>query len=271
MTKLIREVVDVAHKDGDIGIEIEMEAANDRPFPIMDVPHAVYWTSTRDGSLRGNAIEYVLRRPIPIGEVDKALNLLSEGLEKAGIKIRYTFRAGAHVHINVQDMTVEQLRSYTALWMFFEELLVDWCGDDRVGNLFCLRTCDADFLIDEVAEAFVTRDFYRLDSDNIRYASMNFKAIPRYGSVEFRSLATDPKLDRISQWAHVLYHLKKYAMGLDNPMRLFEDFSMRGEREFAQEILEEYYDMVKDNKNFEQQIWTGMRLAQEFTYFSGGK
>jgi len=63
-------------QDGEIGLEIECEGTK-----LFDSPIS-WWQTHEDGSLRAvegqRPIEYVLRKPIPRGDVPKALSYLSK-------------------------------------------------------------------------------------------------------------------------------------------------------------------------------------------------
>ena len=266
MAKRILEILDLNPKQGDVGVEIEMESNSDNEFP--NVPG---WRLTHDGSLRGHSGEYVLTEPVPVKDLPVLIKNLQVALEANKMEIRYTFRAGVHVHVNVQQLTVKQVRNFAALYLLLEELLIDTCGSDRVGNFFCLRAVDAEFLIDYVAGVISQGRLYDLNTNDIRYAAINFKALPQYGSIEFRALATQPDLENIAPWANLLVSLREKAKTLENPQRILEDFSMLGSRGWVENMLGEYYYMVKDNPKFDEHIWTGMRLAQDFIYFSEGR
>lgn len=267
MDRLITEVLELDRKNGDVGIEIEIESKDNHkewPAGLKD------WKLTRDGSLRNNSCEYVLRHPLEIKNAHKAVDDLKKAIEDRGPKPHYSFRAGVHVHVNVQDLKVSELRTFTALYLILEGLLIDYCGEDRVGNFFCLRAEDAEFLVDFVATCFRQDRLYQLHTDAIRYAAINFKALPMYGSVEFRAMATLPDLSKIKEWATLLHNLKLKAKTINNPMNIMEDFSMIGDRVWVSEVLGDSYDLVKDNPNFELRVWTGLRLAQDFLFFSKG-
>ena len=102
---------------GDFGVEVEVEATSFDTMPRLNC-----WKSVHDGSLRGESAEFVFRNPLPldktIGEVVKLYSYLKEcGIKDSG-------RAGVHVHVNVNTLTVVQLLNLIAMWMIVEEAAV---------------------------------------------------------------------------------------------------------------------------------------------------
>src|ERR1700744_4528670 len=91
--------------EGDVGIEIECEGNG------LGVMNNQYWRTEDDGSLRGEypytRAEYILSKPIPISDVDKAMTLFHASLPKA--KFKFSFRTSVHVHVNVQQLEWHQL------------------------------------------------------------------------------------------------------------------------------------------------------------------
>lgn len=253
--------------EGDVGIEIEAEASDgSNYFPTKGLPPI--WSATSDGSLRGIAIEYVMKKPCKIDEVGKHLNDLQSAVEANNTHIKYSFRAGTHVHVNCQDLTPQQVVIFAALYYTVENLLVDWCGDDRVGNLFCLRVRDAEAVIPMVGNAFKQRKYGRLADNNLRYASLNFCALVKYGSLEFRAMATEPNFDRIAKWAEVLYHLKIKSKEFDSIQTILEHFSMTDPQSWSKELLGDFYKEVKDQDAFDQKVWEGIRYAQDLMFYT---
>ena len=122
-------------KQGLIGIEIECEGTN---LPHNAFPTPAPWAPHQDGSLRGEACEFVLAEPRQHSTIRNDLGILSRYLAKATLK--FSNRTSVHVHINVQQLTLVQLYNLICLYAIFEDALVKFSGDaDRDGNLFCLK------------------------------------------------------------------------------------------------------------------------------------
>lgn len=250
----------VSRKRGLFGVEIEVEGDN--------LPHPQkYWACEHDGSLRGNSMEYVMDTPRSLKGVYTALRSLQYQFKLSGGNIRDSNRCGVHVHVNVQSLTAKQLFTFITTYLVLEDLLVDWCGESRVGNLFCLRTKDADYFYTLVRAALERRHLGILRSDEIRYCSINLAALGKYGSVEFRSMRTPTDLNVVYDWVKMLdkvYNnsLTKFA----DPRTVIEAFSMSTAEEFVQEIMGEMAPNLLASGNLEPIVKAGVRRAQEVAY-----
>jgi hypothetical protein len=245
--------------DGDVGIEIEVEGER--------LPHAEkFWRNEEDGSLRGpETREYVLDKPMTLKEARVALAYLDAQYKVCDSKVYDSVRAGVHVHINVQKLNMIELYNFMTLYIILEEVLVKWCGPHREGNLFCLRTCDADYLLVRLQVAAETKRFGDLVSDNLRYASMNVKALGTYGSLEFRAMRGTRDLDLIYKWAEVLLNLREVAKGYENPYKIIERFSVGQAKGFLQDMLgDDVKHFICDG--YEGMLIDGMRRAQDIAY-----
>lgn len=257
----VREDYGYSISNGEVGIEIEMEG--DKFFPIP--PEDSGWRATTDGSLRGHAIEYVSNGPINPDRIDQHLDTLQNILKENKIKIANSFRAGVHVHINVREMTLDEIANYALLYYIFEEPLVRYCGPNREGNLFCLRLQDAETPIEFLFQALRQKNFRLLDTDLIRYSSLNFAAIARHGSLEFRALETTSDFSKISLWAKILFNMREFAKK-NNRSTFGELFSLLGPETFLGNIIGEEASKTFLYDGFEKAAITGMRRVQHLFY-----
>ncbi|MNQ15745.1 putative amidoligase enzyme [compost metagenome] len=245
--------------DGDVGIEIEVEGTR---LPKLDK----YWKNEHDGSLRGpENIEYVLDRPMSLKDARIALKYLSVQYNKYDSNVHDSVRAGVHVHINVQDLNIIELYNFMTLYLILEEVLVKHCGPTREGNLFCLRAGDADFVLSALQNAVECKNFRSLVTDQLRYSSMNVKALGTYGSLEFRAMRGTRDLELIYNWAAVLLNLREVAKRYASPDKIIEGFSEGEALTFLQNALGAHVeDYICDG--FERMLCDGMRRAQDVAY-----
>lgn len=244
---------------GDVGVEIEVEGRN---LP----PGNRYWRRDHDGSLRGaeNA-EYVLKQPLTLPQLKIALKSLAIDYKTCKSTIDDSVRAGVHVHVNVQDLTITQLYNYITLYLVFEELLTKYCGSTREGNLFCLRACDAEWLIQALQYAAQSRRFRTLVTDDLRYAAINVKALGTYGSLEFRAMRSTKDFDVIQTWAEVLVLLREKAKEYFEPTDIINGFSEGESSTFLTQIFGEYAELFKFD-GYERALTRGVRIAQEVAF-----
>jgi hypothetical protein len=250
-------IAQMLHQDivkGDVGIEIEVEGVN---LPHYIGPH---WNVHEDGSLRGESYEYVTNGPVCLENVGLAMDVLNNAMFDS--VVNDSPRCGVHIHINVQEMTFEQLCSFMVLYLCFEEVLVKWCGPDRVGNLFCLRVSDASGGLGLLEDFMVSKRMMTLHTDAIRYGSMNPKSVVDHGSLEFRAMRGTVDKQLICDWVGMLSSIKEYAMRY-NPQELIGSFSIKGAQDFFNDVLAPYRDALNPS-TYDMMI--GMRNAQELAF-----
>lgn len=264
----VRDYVKVNETNGDIGLEIEVEGIN---FPMYSVEDKTglsrQWTVTTDGSLRGDpeCCEYVLRRPIQVHEIDRCIEKVQEAMDASNTRISPSVRAGVHVHINCQELEMTQLFTYATCYYILEELLSTFCEESRRGNHFCLRVSDAEYNMYMVQTAISSSNLRNLGSDSMRYSAVNWGALFKFGSLEFRSLETPEDLSKIGTWAKMLFRIKQMSLEYTNPAEVVQNMSENGAMEFASNMLGE------DLKHFttepvETLVYQGVRNAQMMAF-----
>jgi putative amidoligase enzyme len=266
MTKYNARVRDIwASKatKGEVGIEVELEGEN-----IPRNPLDPYWDYHRDPSLRGNEnAEYVLYKPIPRDEVAKALKDLFGQLKKHGAKIRkdspYT---SVHVHINYQDWSLKQTYNAIVLWYILENTLMQFCGEERVGNLFCLRGQDAEAILQRLASAVRYGKYNILnDQDGLRYTALNATSLTKFGSLKYRGLAGIYDEEVINTWVDVLLAVKDYAAKFESPPDIIREFSTLGPVQFFRAVFPHHWQTLT-TKNLVEELRNGMRQVQNVAY-----
>lgn len=257
MSLIIRELLGLKTTGGDVGIEIELEAEN--MFPV-GIPN---WKSEHDHSLRGSNMEYILAKPCNIEQVPTHLGGLQKILKQSKTNLKYTERAGVHVHVNVQDFTVEEVVRFALLYYCFEEVLTKYCGPDREGNHFCLRVRDAQAPLMVLEKLTQEKQITRLSDNNYRYAALNFCSLFRFGSIEFRAMESQPDFSKINEWCEILHRFKLYAKNeLTHRVKIAEQISLYGPDVLLRKIVgQELFDLLWYN-GAEEDVVDSMRLAQ---------
>jgi hypothetical protein len=233
----LQQIIGCRKSSGDVGIEIELEADN---IPDSCEVEPV-WRREVDQSLRGESGEFVLNKPIKIEHIDGAFDVLKKAFKKSGLVIRPTYRAGIHVHVNVQHLTPLQLINFICAYFLLEEVFLGYCDKSRRGNHFCLRMSDASYSLDSLVNMIVKEDLRSLNTEDLRYASLNVTSLFKYGSIEFRALESTLDYDKIKVWASVLIHLRDYAASLSDPTQLLGDISSKGFEQFLPVMLGQWY------------------------------
>lgn len=244
----------------EIGIEIEVEG---EALPTK-VPMG--WRVEYDGSLRGESLEYVFTSPVPRDKVKVLLDRLDEKFKERESEVFDSGRAGIHVHVNIRDLTKAELYNFMCLYIIFEDLLVKWCGELREGNLFCLRIKDAEHLLQYLRDSLILGRLDVLHDDNIRYASMNCKAVVQYGSLEFRAMRSTVDMEAIQQWVNLLLALKDTAKKFDNPREVINTMSWEGPEAFAKTTFGDMLSSFPANTDWRKSVIEGIRRAQNVAY-----
>lgn len=246
---------------GMVGIEIEVEGVNLPPPPTL-------WRREEDGSLRGEESgEYVFKNPLSLDLAKVALDNLSKAYKKHETVVDDTVRAGVHVHVNVQDLSIVELYNMMTVYLILENVLIKYCGEGREGNLFCLRAMDAPYILYMLKQAVRRREFRNLVDDDLRYSSMNVKALGQYGSLEFRAMRGTRDLDKIYTWACMLYNLRDFAKKFTDPKDILNGFSEGDGYIFLRDAVGDNIHLFDDwIDEIPQLLKSGVRCAQEVAY-----
>lgn len=238
---------------GEIGIEIELEGKN------VGQINARGWSNEADGSLRGESAELVLRVPVDREEVREYLDRVTAGIKKASAVPVDTGRAGVHVHVNVQELTVKELFNLICGYLIFEVPLTRFCGGHREGNLFCLRARDAEQLISVIVRSLREKNFWEY-ADNIRYAALNLSSLAKYGSLEFRAMRSTVDMDCIHKWVTYITKIKDWSKQFNDPQEIIQEFSIQGPQQIFSFLRDEGLEAE------DADLYEGVRYAQQIAY-----
>ncbi len=255
----IRKILGLKKTDGEVGLEIEVEGNN------LNINREDYWKGVQDYSLRGNSLEYVLRKPVPRFKVTSTLASLKRQWVKQGAQLKETERAGVHVHINMQEENLMTLANFIVLYYTFESVLLKFCGKSREGNLFCLRLKDAENVMDHLLHCIEMCSLASLNTNEVRYASLNFKALPHYGSLEFRGMRSTSNLKDIKTWVSLLLALKDAAKKYSHPSEIATALSAEGVESFMYSVFGSQANVLR-TEGYEDLIFEDMQLSQEIAF-----
>jgi len=257
----VDELVNKGRKRGLVGLEIECEGDN-----LIAIDND-WWRSEADSSLKkADSWEYVLKEPLSLAEVSEAVDQLYSILEENDASIDESVRAGVHVHINVQDMSVVELFSFITLYILLEEVLVSYCGENRQGNLFCLRASDARYLIRYMMTNIQSKQLSKFHTDDIRYASINLKALYQYGSLEFRAMRSTPDKEAIITWINLLTTVREASKKFRSPDDVVYNLSDLGVDSFIREVFGKLSPFVMGTSDLHGKVRRGLDNAQDVAY-----
>lgn len=197
-----------------LGLEYEYEGVHDRNLPHHT--HASLWQYHEEGSLRDAGAEFVFRQPLFGKDAHNAIDWLMElAVEN---KWRCTMRTGIHVHIDVRDIEVPQLVGLALLYACVEPIIYHWIGDNRENSHFCVPLYKADEAL--LAASGILNAALKDDKNDThsageaaatfeRYAGLNFQALEKFGSLEFRHMRTTHDKARVFNWVNIIMGLKE--------------------------------------------------------------
>ena len=270
----IAYIFDHRRTEGSVGIEVEVEG---NKFPKHDdngnrhpiIPKE--WDYHHDGSLRGkDNAEYVLRKPLSFEEVPQAVDNLWSMFNQYGSVLADSNRTSVHVHLNVQQFHLNRLTAFIALYVIVEELLTEWCGENRVGNLFCLRTKDAPYTLSLLKDFIISNGSVRFPQD-FHYAGLNLHAISKFGSLEIRSLRGVQDADTLKLWVRVLQYMYDKSSEYNDPRNVIEGFSSTDPFDFFESIVGPEGHVLLEaigwtSSQIRSSLLKGVRLAQDICY-----
>jgi len=259
--------------EGTIGLELEIEAKN----PLPRDGHLDYaspitktrWVGVADGSLRGESREYIFSGPAKREEVPALVDLLFKSFKDLKSGVDNSNRCSTHVHINMKGRTVNELTSIIALWCTFEEMLIEWNGEERVTNHFCLSNKNSLSLVQAWEQYLRYGHFPGMGEtrNGLKYMAFNILPLWTKGSFEIRCGGSPNAADTVTTWAtfvdtFVEYAVKNYA----DPTAIATDLSERGGYAIFSDICKGLptflSEVVGDQEVFNQRCLDGFRIVQ---------
>ena len=199
-----------------VGVEIEVERFTSRRVRLN------YWNMVSDGSLRNNGQEFTFRGPLGGKDAFDAIAEIDTMLYAA--KPDLNIRCSTHVHVDVRDMTVPQLKRMILAYAFYESFLFNQSGRYRMKSNFCMPLCIAEGLTNVLTtnwnqeeESFLYQVTERWD----KYSAINLIPMRSYGSVEFRIAEGKSSKGQLLRLVNRFLALKEFAMNNDVDDRTF--------------------------------------------------
>ena len=202
-----------AGQDHCLGIEVEVE---DIIFSKYEHSPSNEWQMKTDGSLRNNGREYI-SYVLQGSEVSSALgslylyftNLLAK-------RPSLSWRTSIHVHLDVTDLTPEQLGKLCVLYSIFEYPLFQYAGKQRMDSVFCVPITKTNL---SECVSMLLEPSRKIRWDTIfgtwqKYSALNISRLRDLGTLEFRHMAGEPDPHRIANWINLILSLKTAAVSM---------------------------------------------------------
>jgi hypothetical protein len=188
------------------------------------------WKGIRDGSLRNNGVELVFRKGLPPQGLAAAFRQLTDELNRPGNSPSFSHRTSTHVHVNAQDMSVDQVLALVLLAAALEPAFQRYIRPERRTNLFCTPMHMCRTLPHAVESAYRLRTSAPVRAlEQLahvgKYSSVNTGRLLDLGTIEFRSMHGAENLEQIQGWCHALMNLRVVAAGLESVDQVFDVLS----------------------------------------------
>lgn len=187
--------------DGLIGVEIEVEdVKHEDPQRVS----AYVWTSTNDGSLRNNGIEFV-SKPIAARDAPKALYYL---FEQCVVKEScFSPRTSVHVHVDFQQVNDDVVKNFVLMYGVLEKFFYNFIGHSRDKNIYCVPITQTRFM-----EGMLSKSLGTLAGNWSKYTGLNILTLNNYGTIEFRHMHGTYDYTYISVWIRLIMKLREWVM-----------------------------------------------------------
>jgi hypothetical protein len=261
---LIRDYLGLKPVDGDVGLELEVEA--ERPLPEGRIGS---WSAKADGSLRGRYNMEYITKPIKcdnkkLGRIEKLIKEITPSQPDPNSN-----RTSLHVHVNVLEHSFTELMTSVCTYWLLDNLMVEYCGPERSGCIYCLRLKDAEALVKITAQSLhdYTRPLGGI-AENVRYSSQNLASVGKLGTLEYRAMrgTLDPEV--IDRWSTNLFLLvdnsKKFWK---TPSIMMDAFWKMKKKDFLDTLFD--YSFVKELtsiKGWEDMIQENVGIVCDVAY-----
>ena len=231
-----------------VGIEIELE--NLQPFPSK-VPNT--FAIVADHSLKELGIELV-SVPIKVQYLEVELTRLYQGI---GDNWKASSRCSTHIHLNVRDMTIDELYKLHLLYLIFERSLYRYSGD-RWNNIFCIplhHSMDISYTLQQL-----NRGYFHTTN---KYLGFNTCPISgndgsnKYGTIEFRHMTGGRTPKDIILWCNLIISLKLASKKLTTSDLEVHIITMRttsGYYWLVKEVFGKWANLLTDQPTFKEDV-----------------
>lgn len=197
-----KDGVDLTFPDPNLILGLELEIENWKGLDRAQILRDQRWALKTDGSLRGEA-----RELITLPTKAKFLQrLLKDAYERYAVQEEdFSERCSVHVHMNVLDYTMDQLKVLCICYQMFERLLYTFVGRDRKDNIFCVPWYESG-----MSHSFLDNTKSSM-SEWEKYTALNLLPVQAQGTVEFRHLYGTCDVSVIMQWVRLIARLHLFA------------------------------------------------------------
>ncbi len=254
--------------EGTYGIEIEAESLKKQPFTLGG-NEFTFWDVKEDDSLRHFGREFVLKAPVFYNMIPEVLDEFATKTSKVKF-IQDSISTSVHVHVNMLPETWATLANFLTIYMLTENLLIEYSGEYRRNNLFCLpirsvpyvqKLCNQIFTYVQAKNYKFKR---QLDEEQIKYAALNLSTLYRFGSVELRSFRGVTDIPTIQSWVDIVQRMLEFSRQKITPPVIMDSYKEKG-AEFLYEVFGHSWQHL-NHPNRDDLLRTNLWYASTLAY-----
>jgi hypothetical protein len=151
-----------------------------------------------DHSLRNNGREFTTP-PLLFDEQCAAFTILHSSLELGADP--FSDRTSIHVHVNVRELTEQEVRQFILLYALLEPLFFEFVGDVRKGSIFCVP------LNHTYLPSLYKHPLAVLQTKWHKYTAFNILPLSTFGTIEFRHMYGTGNKPEFIHWLTCLKEL----------------------------------------------------------------
>jgi len=192
------------------GVEIETEGWKSSPAQTAGL--APWWEFKADGSLRGDDAVESVTTPLQGRRLVAGVTKFCKTLR--GCKKPFSYRCSTHLHMNVLDLPVDKLEVLILLTLCADNFFFAAGEAERASNYNCRPISLMGEEIEELARASVDISHHMRSGqydvilgDRNRYVGVNWAALWKFGTVEFRHFPGNADADKIIWWINLCQQL----------------------------------------------------------------
>lgn len=256
-----------------LGVEVELEGMSKiYDKALSELNETGLWEIVDDNSLRDGGREFIMtergtNQPLRGQDVVNALQAFNKFITKqaeVNSEPVTSTRTSTHIHIDVRDLTVAELKRFILLYYTFEDILFKWAAPDRRMSPYCRPASEHPDIVFRAASFLATSkvNFINPELGN-KYDALNYLSVHHHGTVEVRMLGACWDYEHLKDWINLLLSLRRAAR--DETLEadtLPELASQNGMEQFLASIFGDMSNLLFPHAT-PMDILRGVRLAQE--------
>lgn len=253
-----------------LGLEIEVEGYPDEESNCIYEGMSAHWQVKGDNSLRNGGLELVFRRPLFGKDVKDALENMEQVMEENPPQL--SERCSVHVHVDVRDLSINQLIRLILIYTLYERAIVKYHGSSRETNVFCLPFYIVPNGLSALGHCIQgdlsDNEFVRVAGQAIRensekYSALNLRSMFEFGSVEFRHMPGTVNKNKILEWINIILSMKAAAEEMEfEPGSFYDVVRDMGLRELTSQVFKDYEEVISYQGMY-RDIMLGLNLVRE--------